>query len=275
MNLKQILIVVFTVGAYFLFFTNHPIAFALLAVIVLIMLGTVDTIGKAILSKFNIKEPIPPILTITILFFTLTFTQMLASAHIAPLVLYPIDINRSMESELASIFDKYQVSTDSDKGLVQLSCFIENRLTYILVSISSIEETDKNSAKRYSNLLIRKKAYAKNIAKINKRNKKAGDKLLIVEVPNINIVDVDVKQTYKRVSIYATQIANDIDNANCDNYCRYNNIDNASFQIIKELDKFRKEQDIRNDILTKLERKFDELEVIQRQEEQKLTAKGF
>lgn len=186
-----------------------------------------------------------------------------------------INFYSDIEKDLFNVFQNYKIAQYTDPILEQRPCDMENRFTYILISINAINETNQNINNRYKNIHKRQKNYMKNVTKINKRKQIAKEAPLIVEVPNIYEQKINLEQPYERVLICSKQIKHNIENPECSSTCAFNHIDSASLQIINELDSVRKEQDIRNDIITKLERKFDELEVIQRQEEQKLTAKGF
>lgn len=278
MKFKQVLSIVLIIGAFILFNTANTVCYffsSSLLIIAFSILGALDFLIQLIFQMSSIEKRPHKIVIYTLLIFAIMIIEAKASTIIPPIKINSLEINKSLEFQLTSIFDKYSIANDSDSNLVQLSCELENRFTYILASISSIEETKRNSAKRQKNLIIRKKNYVKNIGKINQRCKNANEKQLDVIIPNIDIPEVDVNQAYKRILIYASQIKRDIDNSSCNNSCKYKNIDNASYQIVKEIDNLRIKFDNRNFELSQNERKFDNLEEIQRLTENKLVVKGF
>ena len=238
--------------------------------------GTLHLLNEHI-KKNNKNNVQSPIATFFFIFFIIFITECSVGATIMTITnnSQKISLRSNIDKELSNVFQNYKIAQYTDPILKQRPCDMENRFTYILISINAINETNQNINNRYKNIHKRQKNYTKNITKINKRKQNAKETPLIVEVPNIYEQRINLEQPYERVLICSKQIKHNIENPECSSTCAFNHIDSASLQIINELDSVRKEQDIRNDILTKLERKFDELEVIQRQEEQKLAAKGF
>ena len=180
-----------------------------------------------------------------------------------------------ISNEFANIFEKYNIAKYSISELGQRPCEMENRFTYILVSINRIEETNSNICERYKNLLIRKKNYEKNIQKINKRAKLAQIDLLLEDIPTIDEKKVNLDGPYKRMSLWGNEIDKNIQDTTCDVNCSFNHIDTSSIKIVEEIDSIQKSQNLINKKLTELEHAFDKLEKQQRLKEHQLIAKGY
>ena len=230
-----------------------------------------------------LAKPIPkntnPIAKACIVFITIVFGCSGAKAIIPTINIsekIPTVINKSIDKELGNIFEKYTTKTYEDlPNLTDLSCNIELRLTYILIQINKIEETNANIDKRFANLLERDQVLEKNINKINKRARNAHSSLLIVTRPSIHLEKVDLTNYYNRMSLWGKIIDKNIETPQCSTRCAFTHIDQASFYIVEEINEIHKKQDKINLALTSLEKTYDELEFKQRTAEQTLTAKGF
>ena len=183
----------------------------------------------------------------------------------------------NIKEKLSNIFKGYNTSKYEEHKdiLEERPCDMENRFAYILVSINSIEETNSNIANRANNLSDRRKKYIRNLEKINRRKHNANLPPLIVDIPMFYLPKTDLKTNYENILIYGEMIQNNIQSPNCTVICSFNHIDKASFKIVEEVDNIRKMQDAVNLELTNHEKVFDDLENIQRKEEQRLIAIGY
>ena len=152
---------------------------------------------------------------------------------------------------------------------------MELRFTYILIQINKIEETNKNIDKRFANLVGRDKNLEKNINKVNKRARNAHSSYLILNRPNIHPEKIDLTNYYDSMSRWGGTIDKNIESPQCSNNCAFSHIDQASYNIVEEINEIHKKQDKINLVLTSLEKTYDTLELKQRYAEQNLTAKGF
>lgn len=178
--------------------------------------------------------------------------------------------------QLTQIFALYKANEYEDiPEITQRSCAIENRFTYILASLNKIEETNLNIHRRHANLEKRKRHLVRNFNKINIRETNAQMTLLLPDIPEVNIQEIDLNNTYKRITLYGNEISKNISNLTCSKHCAFNHIDQSSIAIVYEIDEIQEQQNQVNSHLSVLEGIFERLEKIQRSEEKKLTQAGF
>ncbi len=181
------------------------------------------------------------------------------------------------EKDLEKIFTNFNaLKYENIPELQDRVCSIDNRFTYILTALVSIEETNKNNKDRTNNLKERRKAYYHNVDKINIRCNNARVEKLLVNTEPINEQNIDLAPMYKRIGIWADEIKrNNAEIPPCNTICAFNHIDQASINIVKELDNIMSKQDFRNSYLTKQEKQYDKLESLQRSKENYLARLNF
>jgi len=200
---------------------------------------------------------------------------------ILPVIPYTANIIESittpdLNTELSIIFEKYKiVDFESLQNQATLACSLEERFKYILTSIDKIEETQNNCETRYKQLEKRKKNLINNLTKINKRAENANIDYLYMDIPQFHTTKLNLKNPYKRITIYANGINKNLTNSQCSKECSFKHIDNYSISIVKEIDLIHKEQNLVNKQLSNLEKTFDKLEEIQTQAELKLAKLGY
>ncbi len=181
------------------------------------------------------------------------------------------------EKDLEKIFTNFNaLKYENIPELQDRVCSIDNRFSYILTVLVSIEETNKNNKDRTNNLKERRKAYYNNVDKINIRCNNAQVEKLLVNTEPINEQNIDLAPMYKRIGIWADEIKrNNAEIPPCNTICAFNHIDQASINIVKELDNIMSKQDYRNSYLTKQEKQYDKLESLQRSKENYLARLNF
>lgn len=190
--------------------------------------------------------------------------------------LLPQSLNPTISADLTKIFAKYNIGNFEDlQEISSNSCDMEIRFAYILTQINRIEETNLNIEKRYKNLALRSKNLDKNIIKVNKRAQNLNISPLTISIPIIQTQKVELVKPYERILTWGSVINKNIETHNCSTKCAFNHIDQASINIVYEIDSIHKQQDELNSILTRFEKEFDNLEQQQRNKEQIITAKGF
>lgn len=244
-----------------------------------LLFGLAFHLLKALPLIYNAKKKVPKAARVFFALAIIFGSCLTAKATIvATFPAKPFRVMQVIEptKRLSQVFASYKTSEYEEiTEITQRSCAIENRFTYILTGLNKIEETNSNIRKRYVNLEKRKKHFVKNINKINVREKNAQMTILRLDIPEVNIQEIDLKKPYERIILYGNEIDKNISHPTCSKRCAFNHIDQSSIAIVYEIDKIHEQQNQINTNLSLLEKTFERLETIQRNEEKNLTQAGF
>lgn len=268
-------------SSVFLFVLANGRVFGLVLPVILFCSGFCFSGGLSILLEIiNVKfnKSLPPFLMFILANACCFGLAVPVKAHIVnnfPVesIFVPyIDIR----SELFHTFNSYKVSDyEAIDGLKERSCEIENRFIYILADINKVDVTNSEIHKRVDNLQDRKKKLLSNQKKINKRAIDANITQLFLDVPNVNVPEINLKKSYQNLLDYNKAIDKNIRKPNCTPECALKHIEQNSWSIVQEIDNIKAKQDSLNATLTAFERSFDELEKLQLMKETELTQRGF
>lgn len=248
-------------------------------VIPTLLLGFAFHLLKALPLIYDAKKKVPQIAR-GIFSLAIIFGSCLTAKAtiVATFQATPFQVAQFIEptKRLSQIFASYKTSDYEDiTAITQFSCAIENRFTYILTRLNKIEETNANIHKRYVNIKKRERNLVRNINKINIRETNAQMTLLRLDIPEINIQEINLQNSYDRIILYGNEIKKNINNPTCSKKCAFNHIDQSSIAIIYEIDEIHEQQNQINTNLNLLEKTFEQLEKVQRNEEKRLTQAGF
>lgn len=271
-NKKEIAAILYLVIALVAFFTwRHCLIGTIIPGITLTCaLFCINWISLVIKENFTNKPLFAFLVTSIILTLAVGTAQATLPDNLLP------KQSLTIEKSLHEYFKNYAPQNyEFNPEVSILACKMSNRFSYIETSVITINQTDINSELRIKNLISRRKKALNNTQKVNKREKNADRKLLVINMPEIIIQKVDLLAPYEQIDILGKAVEKNIRLPECNPNCAINHIDYNSFEIVKIIDNIKSSQDEINLKLTNWELLLDEIEAKIRDEENLLTKLGY